>query len=94
MEIKALHDGGGDPIPVLVDDRDGNTLLECREAGSFLHHVTAGRCSLNLPPDSYLRGVLFLEDGAVLQLFDTFGTMSDEIVLSEDEACRLRRELR
>ncbi len=93
MRTGYLRLDGGREIPVHVGSRAGNILVECHDAAAFLRKVTSGRLSPDLPPDSYLRGVIFGGHDAVLQLFDRLGRVSSEIHLDEAEARALVQSL-
>jgi hypothetical protein len=84
---------GGREIPVHFAAREGHFLVECGEPTAFLQHVTGGRLAPPLPPDAYLRGVVYRNHEAVFQLFDRLGSICPEIQLNEAEARALLRSL-
>ena len=93
MKQVFLHTDQGRSIPLLVATCDDNIVLECREPGDFLKHLTDTPHSADLAPDVYLRGVIIPEEGAFFQLRDRFGTLVYEIVrLSHPQAKRLLLE--
>jgi hypothetical protein len=87
MRALALHMSGGETIPVRIAAGEKTTLLECQAPAPFLAHVTRGRWTSPLQPDTYLRGVVTSGVGAIFSLCDQFGIVADEIVrLDPDEA--------
>ncbi len=93
VEPRFLHAGEGNVILVRVAVQDGNTLLECDEPGPFLSRLYPDRPVRDFPPHTCLRGVVFAGNGAVFQLFDAFGTASDELKLSAQAAGELLQEI-
>jgi hypothetical protein len=89
MDLKpaTLHLADGETIPLLIAPAERKTLLECPIPMPFLSHITNGKWSSDLNPDTYLRGVVFENSEAVFSLFDQFGMVADAVVrLSPDEA--------
>jgi hypothetical protein len=87
MRALSLHLNGGETIPVRIKSGEKTTLLECETPAPFLAHVTRGRWTSPLQPDTYLRGVVTSGEGAIFSLCDQFGIVADEIVrLDPDEA--------
>jgi len=80
MRALALHLSGGETIPVRISSGEKTTLLECQTPAPFLAHVTRGRWTSPLQPDTYLRGVVTSGGGAIFSLCDQFGIVADEIV--------------
>jgi hypothetical protein len=90
MQPLSLHVGDGEMIPVRISRFDNTTLIECAQPVPFLEHITNGRWSATLSPDTYLRGRVLPEEGALFCLCDQFGTVADEIVrLTFEEAQKL-----
>lgn len=83
----ALHLSDGVTIPIMIAANKSTTLVECKKPMPFLAHITNGRWTKELDPDTYLRGVLFPDEEAIFSLLDPFGIVDDEIVkLSPEEA--------
>jgi hypothetical protein len=90
MQPLSLHLDDGDTIPVHVSTADNTTLIECQDPMPFLEHITHGRWSTSLTPDTYLRGCVLPNEGALFCLCDQFGTIADDIVrLTNQEAQEL-----
>lgn len=90
MHPRSLHLDGGESISVNVARTDKTTLIECQNPRPFLEHITHGRWSAALTPDTYLRGCILPNEGALFTLCDQFGTVADEIVrLTNKEAQEL-----
>ena len=90
MQPHSLHLDDGETIPVQVSTSENTTLIECQNPRPFLEHITHGRWSASLTPDTYLRGCVLPNEGALFCLCDQFGTVADDIVrLTNEEAQRL-----
>ena len=90
MRPQSLTTDDGETISVQVSTSDNTTLIECQNPRSFLHHITHGKWSASLTPDTYLRGCVLPNEGALFCLCDQFGTVADDIVrLTNEEAQRL-----
>lgn len=89
MEMKpaTLHLTDGETIPVMIAPANRRTFVECPSPLPFLTHITRGKWTSGLNPDTYLRGVLFEDEEAIFSLFDPFGMVADGVVrLSPDDA--------
>src|SRR5436190_6459499 len=90
MRPKSLTLADGGTISVQVSTSDNTTLIECLNPHPFLRHITRGRWSASLTPDTYLRGCVLPKEGALFCLCDQFGTVADDIVrLTNEEAQQL-----
>jgi hypothetical protein len=90
MQPLSLHLNDGETIPVRISTVENTTLIECQEPLPFLEHITNGQWSARLSPDTYLRGRVLPNEGALFSLCDQFGMVADEIVrLTNDEAQKL-----
>ncbi|MBV8880323.1 MAG: hypothetical protein JO332_10185 [Planctomycetaceae bacterium] len=90
MRPQSLDLGGGETIPVRILTHDNTTLIECEQPVAFLEHITNGKWSRTLSPDTYLRGRVLPNEGALFSLCDQFGMVADEIVrLTNEEAQNL-----
>jgi hypothetical protein len=90
MQPVSLHLDDGETIPVRISTSDNTTLIECQEPMPFLDHITNGRWTTVLTPDTYLRGRVLPNEGALFCLCDQFGLVADEVVrLTQEEAKRL-----
>lgn len=88
LRIAALHLNDGETIPIRIGKNDRTTLVECKTPLPFLAHITQGRWTAELKPDTYLRGIVFSDEEAVFSLFDQFGTVADEVVRLSPEQAR------
>jgi len=90
MHPRSLHLPDGETIAVQISTSDNTTLIECQNPRPFLEHITHGRWSASLTPDTYLRGCVLPNEGALFCLCDQFGTVADDIVrLTNEEAQHL-----
>ncbi len=90
MQSAVLHLEGGEQIPVRISTSDDTTLIECEEPMPFLEHITRGHWQTSLTPDTYLRGCVLPNEGALFCLCDQFGMVADEVVrLTCEEAQQL-----
>jgi hypothetical protein len=72
---------------VRISTSESTTLIECQEPLPFLEHITKGQWSASLTPDTYLRGRVLPNEGALFCLCDQFGMVADDIVrLTNEEA--------
>jgi hypothetical protein len=88
LQSAALHLNDGETIQIWIGATDTTTLLECKNPVPFLAHITQGRWTGALDPDTYLRGVLFDDEEAIFTLCDQFGVVADEVVRLSPEAAR------
>jgi len=87
MQPLSLHLDDGETIPVRISTSENTTLIACQEPRPFLEHITKGQWSAALTPDTYLRGRVLPNEGALFCLCDQFGMVADEIVrLTNEEA--------
>jgi hypothetical protein len=87
MEPVSLHLDDGETIPVRISTSENTTLIECQEPMPFLEHITHGRWTVSLSPDTYLRGCVLPNEGALFCLCNQFGMVADDIVrLTNEEA--------
>lgn len=75
-------------IPLKVAKFEGKVLIECKKAPALLNHLFD---DLNLDPsiktDQVLRAVFYPDEGLVIELFDTFGRLSeDSMKISTEDA--------
>ncbi|HVR86547.1 MAG TPA: hypothetical protein VMU54_19645 [Planctomycetota bacterium] len=86
-QVRSLHLDDGETIPVRISTSENTTLIERQQPLRFLEHITKGQWSASRTPDTYLRGCVPPNEGALVCLCDHFGMLADEIVrLTNEEA--------
>ncbi len=80
MQDVHLPLAGGETIPITNAANDRTTLLECQNPLPFLEHVTQGRWPNSIGPDTYLRGIVIPDEGAIFSLCGPLGIVADDVV--------------
>lgn len=96
MEMRpvVLREADGNEIPVRTAPSGRKILFESAEAAAFLRHVTLGD-GRSLPPRALLRGVIVPDEGAFVEVYDSFGRVEEHFLRWDDERTRqLVMELR
>ena len=88
MKQVVLRTADGIDLPVSVAESGPKRLVECREAATFLRHISGNRCDPELSPDTFLRGVVIPGEGAFFQLRDVFGVVADDVCRLTDSEVR------
>lgn len=89
MRLGYLHGEQCARIPIRIGRHDGNTLIECHDAAAFLRTAVESVDPIRVSPETFIRGVFRPGKGASFQLFDTLGTVSQDILTLTDEEARI-----
>ena len=88
MQNVHLHLAGGETIPLKIAANDRTTLLECQNPLPFLEHVSQGRWTNSIGPETYLRGSVHPEEGAIFSLCGPLGIVADDVLRLSPERAR------
>ena len=80
----------GKSIPLIIEKTDeGTTLIQCYEPQEMMNYFDVGD-EVRLSSDCYIKGAVVPGEGAFFDLFDSFGTLINDVIsLNDQEADEL-----